>query len=69
MPIEENQWLHASVPVRIILASAAGLKLFLNRSMTEDGRKEMIGVLLYDGLGGLFLGWQLGRWDGRIPGY
>lgn len=66
MPIEDNQFLHASVPVRILLAGLAALRLLLNRGMTNEGRAQMWFVLLYDGFGGMLCGWQLGRWDGRI---
>jgi hypothetical protein len=66
MPIEENQLLHASVPVRILLAALALLRLLSTPKMTSDGRGQMLFVILYDGLGGILCGWQLGRWDGRV---
>jgi hypothetical protein len=67
MPIHENQFLHASVPVRIILAGLAGVKLLVSRN--EVGVvpwKELLGIALYDGAGGLLVGWWLGTWGGRI---
>jgi hypothetical protein len=67
MPIAENQWLHASVPVRILLALVAGIRAVMSKP-TED-RRHLWTILLYDGLGGLMLGRTLGRWDGRIVGY
>jgi len=67
MPIAENQFLHASAPVRVILAAVAGVRLLTARPGECTG--ELWGILLYDGLGGLLVGWTLGRWDGRIPGY
>ncbi|EEH21828.2 hypothetical protein PABG_04044 [Paracoccidioides brasiliensis Pb03] len=66
MPIELNQFLHASVPVRMILAGLAALRLPTAR--TQD-RMALITVTLYDALGGLILGYTLGRWDGKVPGY
>ncbi|KDQ16225.1 hypothetical protein BOTBODRAFT_30946 [Botryobasidium botryosum FD-172 SS1] len=70
MPIEENQWLHASVPVRIILALVAGLKLAIGGpALGRGATRELMTTLVYDGIGGLVLGWWLGRWDGRVSGY
>jgi hypothetical protein len=69
MPISENQFLHASVPVRMILAGLAGLRLLTVNNISKEGRNQMLFVLLYDGIGGLVCGWQLGRFNGRVPGY
>ena len=69
MPIRENQFLYASVPVRMILAGAAGLKLLVaGKGMSADHSKEVLGIVLYDGIGGFLLGWWLGTWGGRAPG-
>jgi hypothetical protein len=38
------------------------------RTMSEEGKQEFGWVAAYDGVFGLFLGWQLGRWDGRVSG-
>ena len=65
VPQERNTYLYASVPARMMLAGIAGVKLVLG----SPARKELLGVFVYDGLGGLVLGWYLGRWDGKIPGY
>jgi hypothetical protein len=67
MPIAENQFLHASVPVRIILAVLAGIRAFIAKPGEKTGVLWVI--FLYDGLGALLLGWSLGRWNGRIPAY
>lgn len=70
MPIHENHFLYASAPVRVLVAALAGLKLLLSRnSMSKESKREFLGVLLYDGIGGLLLGWWLGTFKGRIPGY
>jgi hypothetical protein len=68
MPISENQFLHASVPVRMGLAITAGLRLLLMKDvMSTDGVNQMLFVLLYDGLGGALCGYELGNFSGRIP--
>lgn len=64
MPIAENSFLYASVPVRIILAVMAAVKAGLGAG--EEERALWV-VAAYDGLGGVVLGFWLGRWDGRIP--
>jgi hypothetical protein len=68
MPLHQNAFLYASVPVRMILATIAGLKLLqLGPTVSETGRAELLTVLLYDGIGGAVVGWFLGTWSGRIP--
>jgi len=67
MPIDQNQFLHASVPVRVALAAAAA-----GRAMAgprDEERGSLWGIALYDGFGGLVLGWWLGSWNGRVAGY
>jgi hypothetical protein len=66
MPVAENQFLHASVPVRVLLALVAGLRLWFVDNISNDGRNEMLFVLLYDGIGALICGWQIGNFTGRI---
>jgi hypothetical protein len=69
MPVDKNQFLHASVPVRMVLAGAAGIKLLVaGKGMSADQLKSFWGVALYDGIGGFLLGWWLGTWGGRVPG-
>jgi len=60
MPIRQNQFLHAIVPVRMALAVLAAARA-LTGSSEEGG--TLWGIALYDGLGGLLLGWSLGRWN------
>lgn len=70
MPMHENHFLYASAPVRVLLAALAGLKLLLaGNSLSKESKREFLGVLLYDGIGGLLVGWWLGTLRGRIPGY
>ncbi|KAJ6454132.1 hypothetical protein C8R45DRAFT_1065113 [Mycena sanguinolenta] len=69
MPIAENQFLHASAPVRVLLALLAGLKwltIGAQNARLYKKRNVLLGVLLYDGLGGLFLGWYLGTFSGKV---
>lgn len=67
MPISENQFLHASVPVRIFLALLAALRLLLVKNISQAGQREMLFTALYDGIGGLICGWQLENFSGRVP--
>ncbi|KAH9218263.1 hypothetical protein DL95DRAFT_385669 [Leptodontidium sp. 2 PMI_412] len=71
MPIEQNQFLFATVPVRIILACMAAARLFLDGSrgsLSSDDRRSLMVVAGYDGLGAVALGWWLGTFGGRVPG-
>lgn len=69
VPMEENQFLYATVPVRMILASVAGLKVLLaGREIGMEEKRALLGIAIYDGLGGVVLGWRLGGWSGRVPG-
>lgn len=72
MPIEQNQFLYASVPVRVVLAALAGIKWLAIRNgdpAVHTKKNELLGIFFYDGLGGLALGWYLGVFDGRVPAY
>ncbi|KZV99224.1 hypothetical protein EXIGLDRAFT_725858 [Exidia glandulosa HHB12029] len=73
MPIHENQFLHASVPVRILLASLAGFSWAMKRRRPNQDfytdSNALIAIAIYDGLGGVVLGWHLGSFDGKIPAY
>ncbi|EEQ89224.1 hypothetical protein RJZ56_000664 [Blastomyces dermatitidis] len=66
VPIEENQFLHASVPVRMILAALAAARL---PTAPKSERKSLMILILYDFLGGLMVGYILGQWNGKLPGY
>ncbi|KAJ7270274.1 hypothetical protein C8J57DRAFT_1435464 [Mycena rebaudengoi] len=69
MPIAENQFLHASAPVRVLLALLAGLKwltIGAENARLYKQRNALLGILLYDGLGGLVLGWYLGTFSGKV---
>ncbi|PGH12986.1 hypothetical protein AJ79_03959 [Helicocarpus griseus UAMH5409] len=66
VPIEQNQFLHASVPVRILLAALAAARLpFAN----SQERKVLMMITLYDLLGGGMVGYSLDRWNGKVAGY
>jgi hypothetical protein len=67
MPIEENQWLHASVPVRLILGTLLGLRVLLGTGLTAAEKKTLSKLGLYDSFGAVVLGFWLGRFDGRLP--
>ena len=70
MPQEENAFLYLSVPIRMLIGLLCGLKVLLSgNSLSAQGKKEFLGTLLYDGLGGLLLGWSLGTWSGIAPAF
>lgn len=60
MPIEENQFLQATVPVRILLGAVCLLKWWVG-GCDEGMRKTLLYTGLYDGIGGAALGLWLGR--------
>jgi hypothetical protein len=68
MPIEENQWLHASVPVRLLLASFLILRALIGNGLTKAEKRSLLNLGIYDGLGGAVLGFWLGSWNGRLAG-
>ena len=67
MPIEENQWLHASVPVRVLLAGFLITRALFGKGLTSKEKQSLINLAVYDGLGGVILGLWLGKWNGRLP--
>lgn len=67
MPIQENQWLHVTVPLRLFLSSALGANLlFRGRQMSEEGFWEFLALGVADFVGAIMLGWELGRFDGMV---
>lgn len=71
-PNEQNQFLYATVPVRLALAALAGIKWLMLRNgdpAVPTKKNELLAVFFYDGLGGLALGWSLGVFNGRVPAY
>lgn len=69
IPMDQNTFLHASVPVRMLLAAISGLRLLFISNISKEGRNQMLFVLFYDGLGGAFCGWQLENFSGIAPAY
>ncbi|KAF7165782.1 hypothetical protein CNMCM5623_009861 [Aspergillus felis] len=70
MPIEENQWLHVAVPVRLAVSAALGANLLLRgRGMSEEGFWEFLALAVTDFVGAVMLGWELGRFDGMVSGF
>lgn len=69
MPIEENQIIAASIPVRLGLVCAiAGISLVHGKSMSKSGFWEMVVLGVVDGGAAIGLGIWLGRWDGIVRG-
>jgi hypothetical protein len=69
MPIEDNQWLHTSVPVRLLLSgSLCTHVLFRGReAMSREGFFEFLTLGILDLVGALVLGHELGTFSGIIP--
>ena len=66
MPIEQNQYLHASIPGRIIVASLCLMKAAWRRkSLSQEALNELVMVAVVDGGMSLYLGTQLG-FNGRV---
>ncbi|KAK7752866.1 hypothetical protein SLS62_005208 [Diatrype stigma] len=80
VPAAQNIWLYASVPLRLFMAGAAGVRLCyyhyvlvpgsgrLARRQQAEARADMWMLVLADGVLGVVAGWVLGRFDGRLPG-
>ncbi|KAF3913718.1 hypothetical protein AA313_de0205067 [Arthrobotrys entomopaga] len=68
VPVEQNQFLHASVPVRLLIAVLLATAGTVNRGIIDyKSWRTHIGFALWDGVGALWLGWYLNAWDGRCP--
>ena len=65
--LQHNSYLHASVPLRLILAGLAGIRLAMAKRRGEKGTQTLWGILLYDGIGALLVGYSLGNFSGRLP--
>jgi hypothetical protein len=60
--VERNQFLYATVPARLILAGLATVLLLLRgKGMSTQARRELWGLVVYDTLSVLALGWWLGE--------
>ncbi|KAK2744782.1 hypothetical protein FQN55_006538 [Onygenales sp. PD_40] len=66
VPIEENQFVHASVPVRMVLALLAAARI---PSASRQDQRALGMIAVYDLVGAIMVGYSLGRWDGRVSGY
>jgi uncharacterized membrane protein YjjP (DUF1212 family) len=62
MDPKDNQFLAASVPVRIAIGGISAVAALLGKGE----RKVLIGVALYDGIGGYLVGQWLGNFSGRV---
>lgn len=70
MPLEENQFLYASVPIRVLTSVVLASTWARNReTMSDEGKWEYLGTALYDGAITVWLGWYLGTFSGRVPRY
>jgi len=68
MPLEENQFVYASVPVRLMLsAMMLAICLTKKKQMSSNGFWELLGLAIFDGCAATTLGLYLGRFDGRVP--
>jgi hypothetical protein len=69
MPFEQNQFIAASVPVRLGLAALMAAVVARERkSMSKSGFWEFTALAALDGVSAVVLGWRLGRWDGMVAG-
>jgi hypothetical protein len=67
MPLEENQFVYASVPLRLFLAACIlGVCAVHRQNMSKAGFWELMGLAVVDGAGAVALGLQLGRFDGMV---
>jgi hypothetical protein len=67
MPLEENQFIAATVPVRLALAGMMAAVCAIHRkSMSKSGFWELVALTLLDGSAAIGTGLYLGRWDGMV---
>lgn len=69
LPEAQNAYLYGGIPVRILMAGIAGLRLGFVRNLSREARSELWMLVLADGVMAIVAGWQLGRFDGRLPGW
>ncbi|KAI1002506.1 hypothetical protein K3495_g5695 [Podosphaera aphanis] len=69
VPIEENQFLHASIPIRGVLVTVAAYRALAMRGLTATQKKDLLGVVVWDGIGALALGYSLGTFKGMPLAY
>lgn len=67
VPMEQNAFLHASIPVRLALAALAVTRMLFVPGLSKAGRSDMLIVLLIDGVGAMAVGWNIGNFTGRLP--
>lgn len=66
VPIERNQLVHASVPIRLfVLAPLAAWRVWrFPREVTGRARLDMLITVVADLVGGLVTGWYIGNFSG-----
>ncbi|KAL2871665.1 uncharacterized protein BJX67DRAFT_342769 [Aspergillus lucknowensis] len=72
MPIEENQFLAVSVPIRLAASACLfGHALFRGAGgkMSVEGYWEFLGFAVLDLAASVHVGYTLGRFDGVVPGF
>jgi len=61
-------WDVTGAPARILLGITMLLKVFFGgAAVGQDERKKLLGLGIYDLLGGLLVGYWLGTFNGRVP--
>jgi hypothetical protein len=69
MPLEENQFVYASVPVRLMLSTTMlAICLLKGKQMSSNGFWELLSLAIFDGCAATTLGFYLGRFDGIVGG-
>lgn len=70
MPIEDNQYLHVSVPVRLLLSLSLCTNVLFRgqKDMSSEGVIEFLTFGVLDLVGALVLGLELGTFSGIVPG-
>jgi hypothetical protein len=67
MPLKDNQFLAASVPVRLGLAALMGVVCVIHRkTMSQSGFWELATLAVLDASAAIELGLQFGRFDGMV---